>query len=195
MRRTYMLSTISDYKPINGQDIHAEQKINDITAAVQVRDKTYIRGELISVEMQILSKDTSNDDEENHFKTEELDHSYLLTFREGNELKTYSFFAKPTEIGHNYYYTIQDNKMKSCHYSEKGLINYIDNKENFLYPFSLMALSMILVIILIATSTISISDGLFISIFPLFLTGILFFLKNRAKKEATSTLKKLKKDK
>lgn len=190
-----MLSTINDYKPINGQDIHSEQKINDITAAVQVRDKTYVRGELISVEMQILNKDTSNDNEENHFKTEELDHSYLLTFREGNELKTYSFFAKPTEIGHHYYYTIQDNKMKSCHYSDKGLINYIDDKEKFFYPFALMALSMTLIIIIVATSKASILDGFVMSIFPSLFTGLLLFLKNRAKKEATNTLKKLKKDK
>ena len=115
-----MLSNISDYKPINEQDIGIKiESENHNWSSFSDKNQTYIRAQLVSVETQIAYSEAL-DPAEGHFQREQINYSYLLTFQEGSELKTYKYYEKPTDLGQYYLYTIKNNHMISCYHSEKG---------------------------------------------------------------------------
>lgn len=131
-----MLSTISDYKPTNDQDVEIKEKTdNHQWSSFSVKEKTYIRAKLVSVETQISHSATLNS-EDSHFQREQIDYSYLLTFQEGPELKTYLFCEKPSNLEQYYLYAIENNRMISCYHSEKEFKNNITKYDEYDYIIS-----------------------------------------------------------
>jgi len=189
-----MLSIISDYKPTNDQDVEVKEKTdNHQWSSFSAKKQTYIRAKLVSVETRIAYSEEL-DAEEGHFQTETIDNSYFLTFQEGSELKTYQFFEKPTDIGHDYFYIIKNNKMKACYYTEKGFINCILN--NIFTDYSIRFLFIFMMVFftsfLIPFEYISVFIGSLLIGMPFISSGVLFFIRKKAKLKAEAIYKKLK---
>lgn len=196
-----MLSTISDYKPINQQDIGMKtESENHNWSSFSDKNQTYIRARLVSVETQIAYSEAL-DPAEGHFQREQINYSYLLTFQEGPELKIYEFYEKPTDLGQYYLYTIKNNLMISCYHSEKGFEDNI-NKQSFDANANVNFLLIVLLCLFGSYFTAGIVFSLFpfsftITLAALFLSslGFKYLIKKRTSNLATRILKKLKKDK
>ena len=192
-----MLSTIRGYKTTNDQDIDVKGKTDNYQwSSFSDKKQTYIRAKLVSVETQISHSETL-DPEEGHFQREQINYSYLLTFQEGLELKTYLFNQKPTDLGQYYLYTTRNNIMISCYHSEKGFENNIKN-ENAKLNFILNLLLPLFGVYYSANIVFfNFSFSFTITMAALFLSslGLKYLINKKKSNLANRIIEKLKKDK
>lgn len=192
-----MLSTIIDYKPINEQDIGMKiESENHNWSSFSDKKQTYIRAKLVSVETQIAYSEEL-DPEEGHFQREGMHYSYLLTFQEGPELKTYPFSEKPTDFGQYYLYTIKNNNMVSCYRSEKGFKNNIANRTTDIEIFFYVLFLMFVLLFIFSLFINPLFSPFMITVAVIFSSslGLNYLIRKKSSNLANKIIAKLKKNK